>query len=104
MIEIKPGVKLIGVQPQALLTAPIVDGVLSRFDANAVITSGVEGVHKRASAHVTGRALDYRRWEIKIEDIQSAVAQIRAALGGDEGEYDVILEETHIHVEWDPKS
>ena len=64
----------------------------------AVITSTVEGTHSPGSLHYAGQAIDVRlppkRYVSKI------VNQLKQKLGDD---YDVVLESTHIHIEYDPK-
>jgi len=61
-----------------------------------VITSTYEGHHSEGSLHYADLAVDLRRHN------QGALvrAELRDKLGMD---YDVVLEDDHIHVEYDPK-
>ena len=65
-------------------------------DEEVVVTSTYEGDHSVRSLHYNHNAVDFRRPK-KFREI---VARIQDALGND---YDVVLERTHIHVEYDPK-
>lgn len=68
---------------------------------NAVwITSANDSKHMEGSLHYKNRAFDVRIWNVKNEELVPGwVARLKLALGPD---YDVILEPTHIHVEYDP--
>ena len=72
-------------------------------DAAIWITSANDGQHMDGSLHYKNRAFDIRIKNL-IGDVHSTArlwaAKISLALGLD---YDVILEEDHIHVEFDPK-
>lgn len=62
------------------------------------ITSGNDGKHMRGSKHYTNEAID-----IRINDMQNPKRvsdEIAFYLGKN---YDVVLEPTHIHIEYDPK-
>lgn len=63
------------------------------------ITSGDDGDHMVGSKHYEGLALDFRIRTIE-QRLQGPVAiAVREALGD---EYDVVLEATHLHVEYHP--
>jgi cell division septal protein FtsQ len=62
------------------------------------ITSGNDGIHMEGSKHYSNEAIDMR-----IRDMTNrhrTFREIQRDLGKD---YDVILKETHIHIEYDPK-
>ena len=62
------------------------------------ITGALDGKHKKNSLHYKGRAID-----IRIKDMKRPIEcykRIKNKLGN---EFDVILEKTHIHTEYDPK-
>lgn len=77
-----------------------------------VITSGSEGkkgdgVHKNSSLHYPenspsgkGRAIDVRDFDESAGDIQKSHDALEHVLGSD---YDVVIESTHIHIEYQPK-
>lgn len=62
-----------------------------------VVTSTTEGEHTPGSLHPDGLAVDLRIWELS-HPVQVAAA-LELLLGP---EYDVVLEDTHVHVEYDP--
>ena len=97
-MKIKTGVSLNGVRPEVVLALIVVDPILQSYGQELVITSCMDGRHKRASAHYTGRAVDLRIWD--LTNNKQAVDAMQEALGID---YDVILESNHIHLEYDPK-
>ena len=66
-----------------------------------VITSGVDGNHYMHSLHYTGLAYDYRTRDLTPGQQKMWTALIEERLGPD---FDVVLEEDHLHVEYDPKS
>lgn len=63
-----------------------------------VITSLNDGKHKEGSLHYTGRAADLRIWHLPRPD--SFTSKLAGKVGPD---FDVILEDDHIHMEYDPK-
>jgi len=63
-----------------------------------VVTSIREGTHGYASFHPSGRAFDLR-FPVNV-NIKQFVERLKKHLGAD---FDVVLESTHIHVEYDPK-
>lgn len=71
----------------------------------AVITSTYDGNHSPGSLHYQNRAFDVRLpsriGRNNSTDLdKEAYVKIKEALGKD---FDVILEDTHIHIEYDPK-
>lgn len=73
--------------------------------SRAVVTSIMDGKHKTNSKHYIGWAFDCRTWNKDIsgqmsdEDKEALAQKIREKLGRN---YDVVVEPTHIHVEYDP--
>jgi len=65
-----------------------------------VITETWGGRHSAGSFHPFGRALDFRLPVKNKVILKSLVKELRTKLGED---YDVVLESTHIHIEYDPK-
>jgi hypothetical protein len=61
-----------------------------------VITSTWEGTHSSSSWHYFCRALDFRL----PKNVDGMIDVLKNRLGKD---YDVVLESTHIHIEYDPK-
>jgi hypothetical protein len=97
MLKVKNGVKPKNLIIMAAANNAAIDAGLVN---DIVITSGIDGVHKIGSKHYTGDALDIRRSNIPPKLLDTYLTRLRGRLGGD---YDVILEHDHIHVEYDPK-
>ncbi len=73
---------------------------IAKFWRPLVVTSSCHGDHMVGSAHYDNRALDFRIWHIPERERPARAEALSEALGD---EYDVILEATHLHVEFDPK-
>ncbi len=63
------------------------------------ITSGDDGSHSAKSLHWLGCAVDLRTRHLPDTVITRIVTLLKLALSD---AYDVVLESTHIHIEWDP--
>ena len=99
-MRLKPGVKIMGVQPEIVYAIGVTADLLREHDIGFVITSIMDGVHSKGSRHYLGYAFDFRtRNMMRGQPIQIKTL-LQEALGQD---YDVVLEETHIHVEMDVK-
>jgi len=92
-----------GLQPEILLAIIIAQSVwIAHFPGiPLVITSITDGKHGENSLHYVGLAIDLRTRNLP-EDNSEAIAgrALKDALGKD---YDVIVHNTHIHIEFDPK-
>ena len=97
---IKSGVKAGGVQPEILLAIMEAREIYRDLGADIIITSLTEGKHMPGSLHAPGKAVDLRTRHLAKADRGIAAQRLRVALGP---EFDVVLEKTHIHVEWDVK-
>lgn len=90
----------------AIMTKPNLIGIAhanSEFEKRGlemVITSLTDGKHREDSKHYDGDAFDVRRWNIPPPEFNDTVVSLRKRLGDD---YDVVVERTHIHIEYDPK-
>ena len=67
---------------------------------DCIITSARDGKHSTNSLHYVGKALDMRTRDLTDAQIQALAGELREWLGPD---FDVVVERTHIHVEYDPK-
>ena len=97
-VRFKEGVLLSGLQPEML---GAIDVCAEIFESNGLaltITSARGGNHSKYSHHYKGLAIDIRVWEITGR-IEEFCETIRAGLGS---AYQVINENTHIHIEYDP--
>jgi len=100
-MEIKHGVRLAGIAPEMALAAVVVDSVFRDYGLGCVITSVTDSDHGTGSLHYCGMAFDLRRRHITDDDLlRQIMAELKRRLGPD---FDVVLEPTHIHVEYDPK-
>ncbi len=99
--DVKTRVRLGEVHALTLMMM-VIDAVFQEVLGNgATITSGVDGKHMFGSKHFIGHALDIRTRGIGGLELETITKKLRERLGID---YDVILEETHLHVEFDPKA
>ena len=101
MVRYKRGVKIAGIQAPMAMALVTIKSVYNRFGYEVVVTSGLDGRHSEKSLHYVGRALDIRTRDIRTDaEKQELRAKIAEALTD---EFDVVLEATHLHVEFDPK-
>lgn len=99
MISIKSGVELRGLRPEMSVAVPMVASCFHKLGRECVITSVCEGQHSRNSLHYKGMAVDFRTRHLSVQEKEQIVDLVRQALTV---EFDVVLESTHLHVEWDP--
>lgn len=97
---IKVGVDLRGLKPQMAIAYTIASQVYAKQKALCVITSGTDGKHGPNSLHYSGNALDLRTNMLTKEQQDLVLRDLVVALGG---QFDVVLESDHLHVEFDPK-
>lgn len=71
-----------------------------------VITSVMDGKHSKYSLHYKGAAFDTRTWadnrgnQLSKDDKKTFAQAYKKALGPD---WDVVVEDYHIHLEYDPE-
>ncbi len=102
-MQIKEGVKVEGMRDPIFLALLGADKLYLSYgvEQGVVVTSIMDGVHKKNSRHYTGDAMDIRIWNLPDHiSATRASSDLREMLDHD---YDVVLEKDHIHVEWDPK-
>ena len=95
---IKKGVDLRGLTPQMAIAYVIACRCYGQYDC--VITSASDGKHGPNSLHYKGQALDLRTRHMNGQTLQGVYAKLHEALSD---QFDVVLEDDHIHVEWQPK-
>lgn len=100
-IRIKPGVNITGICPELVLALLIADGIWLAEGTDLVITCGADGKHRKNSLHYVTRAVDLRRRNLPAGRAAPVARSLRTALGKD---YDVVVERSHIHVEFQPKT
>jgi hypothetical protein len=86
-----------GISPEIVLALTIISSIYQTYQTYPVITSVTDGKHGKNSLHPMGKAVDLRLPPAYLTAIFNKIAE---ALGPD---FDVVLEATHIHVEFDPK-
>ena len=64
------------------------------------ITSTGDGVHSAGSLHPYGLAVDFRIRYFSEEEVRAVDSELRDSL--DSSLFQIILEKTHIHAEYDP--
>ena len=99
-LSIKAGVELTLLHDEYVAQIPLICSTFAAYGQDATVTSGREGKHKEGSLHykVPLRALDWRVWNVR--DVELCAAELRLVLPDD---FDVVVEKTHIHIEYDPK-
>jgi hypothetical protein len=96
-MQIKEGASLQGLQlvmREALIAG---DAIWKGKNQELVVTSGTDGVHSAGSLHYYGLAVDFRTHYFTEPEKITVFNQLRNELP----EFDVVLEKTHIHVEYD---
>ena len=105
-MKIKPGVRLIGLTPQMVLAAIVVNDIFWSLSLECVITSCNDGKHSSQSLHYKGQAMDFRTHYPQLDGKEIWLRnKVKDALGDD---FDVVMEaigtpNEHLHVEYDPK-
>lgn len=100
-MHLKEFVNIHGLHPKMQIANCRAAVVWFRHDQELVITSGLEGTHSEKSLHYRGRACDYRTSYFSREKALVVAEELRQVLGPD---YDVVVENTHIHCEYDPSN
>ena len=91
------------VHPKIVRAWWIVAELSEELGIDTVVTSVGDGKHSPNSFHYTDpvQASDFRTWYLPTdEDKANFVKELRVRLGS---EYDVILEKTHLHIEFDDR-
>jgi hypothetical protein len=100
MMQLKADVKVKGLQPEILLAIMVAKEVYADAGQTFTITSICDGKHSDASLHYKGQAVDIRTRDLSGVTALDIASRIKIRLGGD---YDVVVEGDHIHVEFQPK-
>ena len=101
---IKHGVDLRDLQPQLCIAYTIATEVYRRHGGRCTITSAKDGTHGPRSLHSRDglcRALDLRTHDLLPAVVLDVHRELTDALGE---QFDTILEDDHIHLEWGPKT
>lgn len=101
MIYLKKGVDINKTSPEMFTALYAVNRAYGAYGYDCTITSGQDGVHGKDSLHPKGNAMDFRISNLKEGFAEKIMKYIKELIGG--AGYDVVLENDHIHVEYDPK-
>ncbi len=108
-IKFKPGVRLslfkkdacaVHMSPQIGLAIVLAGKVFNEMGYDLVVTSVCDGKHGAGSMHYLGNAIDCRRRHLLAGAVNPLFLRLREALPKDLG-FDVVLEKTHFHIEYD---
>ncbi len=99
-MRLKKGVDIFGIHPELIFGMVVVDQVFQNLGEKAVFTSVCDGQHSNKSLHYKGLAFDVRTRNISKEDQTDIVDVLRYRLPDD---WDIVLETSHLHVEYDRK-
>lgn len=99
-MHFKAGVVVWRLHDRIVAALPDIDRVTRRlFGRDACITSAREGEHSPGSLHYEGAAIDLRTRDLNIAQKVDYAAALREVLGDD---FDIVIEPSHIHIEYDP--
>jgi len=97
---LKSDVHVAGMRPELVPALLAADRIYRANGAFMTVTSVSEGEHKEKSLHPEGLAFDLRTRNFTRVEVDRIARAIRESLTID---YDVVVEKTHIHVEFQPK-
>ena len=106
MLQLREGVRINGLKPEALLGMIIVERVFSHYDAVMVVVSVADGDHDggefSTSAHYGGYAFDVLQPSSTVGATEAFEKELQDALGV---EFHVVAHKTktHIHVAFIPQ-
>jgi hypothetical protein len=97
-VLVKAGVILRGLDERMYPVIEQAREIWRRFGQPLVITSGLDGPHKKGSLHYAGLALDFRTKYLSPASRRGVAQALRNVLGSG---FQVLVERDHIHVEHD---
>lgn len=100
MLRLKQGVDLNGIKPELLVGIRVAECVYEAHNYDLWLTSVNDGKHGRGSLHYVGLAFDCRIHQIPTGIVDQIVTTLKTYLNE---QWDVVLEKTHIHIEYQPK-
>jgi len=99
-MRIKPGVDINGLKPEILIALMIAQSVYQDYGAELVLTCGVEADHSPKSLHYVGLAIDIGISSLSRSSAVKISSDLSAKLSD---QFDIVLENDHIHIEFQPK-
>lgn len=102
-MRFKEGIRIFGARPELVLALQVASDVYRGLGYDMVVTSITDGAHSPSSLHYAGCAADVRTSDISEAYAPDWIAsKIRECLGNNP-DVDVVVEKTHIHIEFQPK-
>ena len=89
-----------GLKPEITCIFSILEGESTRQGLHFIITSGIDRAHGYKSRHHSGLAIDLTWFDYKLPLAKDIGYLLARRLGPC---YDVVVEDNHIHIEYDPK-
>lgn len=99
-MKINKGVNIQGIDFKLRPALMYAEDIWKSHGQELVITAGMEGEHSASSLHYYGLALDLRTNYFSLDTARIVCLELANKLGRN---FDVVLEKSHIHVEYDPK-
>lgn len=99
-MKLKSSVKLNGIRPEVMVAMMVANDIFKEQSSELIITSVTDGKHMSGSLHYVGQAFDCRIRHLGSLELRAIVAALKRDLTA---EFDVVLESTHIHIEFQPK-
>lgn len=99
-LNIKEGVVFKSIPSPILSALKVVLDIWTYHNKTPTVTSANDGQHMVTSLHYKNLALDLRIKDLPEPLIVPMFNKLKETLGS---QYDVVLEEDHIHLEYDPK-
>lgn len=100
MLKLKATVGLAGMKPELVPAMIVANEVFAELGYYCMVTAVTDSAHVGASLHYVGYAMDLRTKHVPVEKQEAVRAEIAARLSP---QYDVVLEQDHIHIEFQPK-
>ena len=99
-MQLKQGVSIQGIRPELLIAIMIAARVFQVRNCILTLTSVTDGKHSATSLHYTGCAFDCRTRNLDAKQKKQITSDLKVSLTAD---FDVVLEATHIHIEYQPR-
>jgi hypothetical protein len=100
-IHFKEGTPYTGLKAMTYQAMFICAEIFNKHQFPLVITSTTDGQHMENSFHYTGEAFDIRTRRMTVVEKTNLFNKIRKALTDYSKCFQVIMEENHIHIEYD---
>ena len=97
-MKIKDGAIIAGLDLRMRKALIAADRIWKEYGQELTITCGLDGEHSAGSYHYYGLAVDCRIWNFTNEQLLMIIRDLKEELGPP---YDIVLEKTHIHIEYD---